>query len=81
MSLHRNICLRCVQEWASTGYAYGPLQFDIEDILVPMGLQLNIPLQHVRSQFREGDVVRTQRIARVLIPVERAIGGMKNSVM
>ena len=55
--------------------------FDIEDILVPMGLRLNIPLQRVRRQFREGDVVRTQRIARVFIHVERANGGMKNSVM
>ena len=55
--------------------------FDIEDLLVPMGLRLKIPPQRVRRQFREGDVVRTQRIARVLIHVERAIGGMKNSVM
>ena len=55
--------------------------FDTENILVPMGLRLNIPPQRVRSQFREGDVVRTPRIARVLIHVERAIGGMKNSVM
>ena len=55
--------------------------FDIQDILVPIGLRLIIPSQRMRSQFREGDVVRTQRIARVLIHVERAIGGMKNSVM
>ena len=55
--------------------------FNIENILVPMGLRLNIPPQRVSSQFREGDVVRTQRVARVLIHVERAIGGMKNSLM
>ena len=55
--------------------------FDIEDILVPMCLRLNIPPQRVSSQFREGDVVRTQRIARVLIHVKHAIGGMNNLVM
>ena len=55
--------------------------FDIDDIHVPMGLQLDIPPQRVRSQFREGDVVQPQHIARVLIHLERAIGGMKNSVM
>ena len=55
--------------------------FNIKDILVPMGLRLNILPQRVRSQFREGDVVLTHCIVRVLIHVERAIGGIKNSVM
>ena len=55
--------------------------FDMEDILVPMGLRLNIPPQRVMSQFRGGDVAQTQRIAQVLIHVEHANGGMKNSVM
>ena len=55
--------------------------FDIEDILVPMGLRLNIPPQRVDGQFREGDVVRIKGIARVLIYVEREIAGMKNSVI
>ena len=50
------------------------------DILVHMGLRLNIHPKRVRSQFHQGDV-RTQRIARVLIHIERTIGGMKNSVM
>ena len=27
MSPHRNIWLRCVREWASTGCAYGPLHY------------------------------------------------------
>ena len=46
-----------------------------------MGLRLNIPPQRVDGQFREGDVVRTKGIARVLIYVEREIDGMKNSVI
>ena len=55
--------------------------FNIEGILVPMGLRLDIPSQRVRSQFREGDIAQPQRSAQVLIHVERAIVGMKNSVM
>ena len=78
MQRHLLDMLSCLQPRSSVT---ADKDFDIEDILVPMGLQLNIPPQRVRSQFREGDAVRTQRIARVLIHVERAIGGMKNSVM
>ena len=78
MQRHLHDMLSCLRPRSSVT---ADKDFNIKDILVPMGLRLNILPQRVRSQFREGDVVLTHCIVRVLIDVERAIGGIKNSVM
>ncbi len=53
--------------------------FDVEDILLPFGAELNIPLfLRGREQLDEQDVVETRRIASLRIHVERAIERIKN---
>ena len=51
--------------------------FDIEDLLVPYGLRLNVPPKKHGAQFADEDVLRTQHIARLRIHVERAICRVK----
>ncbi|MGR3913214.1 MAG: transposase [Gammaproteobacteria bacterium] len=52
--------------------------FDIEDLLAPLGIKLNVPARKPGLQLTEAGVLRTQRIARVRIHVERAINRAKN---
>ncbi len=53
--------------------------FDVEDILLPLGVELNMPpFLHGRDQLDEQDVVETRRIASLRIHVERAIERIKN---
>ena len=52
--------------------------FDIEDLLVPFGIRLNVPPKKRGDQLPDEDVLRTQHIARVRIHVERAICRVKN---
>ena len=54
--------------------------FDIQDLLAKYGILLNIPAFRSSStaQLKEADVVATEKIARVHIHVERAIGQVKN---
>ena len=52
--------------------------FEIQDLLVPYGLLLNIPpFKGSSSHLSAADVVKTQKIARTRIHVERAIGQVK----
>ena len=52
--------------------------FDIQDLLVRRTLLLNIPpLKGSDVHLKEDDVVGTQKIARLRIHVERAIGQVK----
>ena len=52
--------------------------FEIQDLLVPHGLILNIPpFKGSASHLSQPDVVKTQKIARIRIHVERAIGQVK----
>ena len=49
--------------------------FDIQDILAPLGVMLNIPLfMDQRPQLSPREVTETCHIAEVQIHVERAIG-------
>ena len=52
--------------------------FDIQDLLAPLGVRLNI-FHHLKSgsQFSSDDVLRTKKIAKLRIYVERAIGSIK----
>lgn len=51
--------------------------FDIQDLLAPLGVKLNIPpFLNSGTQFTSGDVLRTKK-ARLRIHVERAIGRIK----
>ena len=53
--------------------------FDVEDVLQPLGVQLNIPpFMRGRDQLDEKDMVETRRIASLRIHVERAIERIKN---
>ena len=54
--------------------------FDIQDLLAKYGVLLNIPpfRESSSSHLPQKDVVQTQKIARVRIHVERAIGQVKN---
>ncbi len=53
--------------------------FNVEDILLPLGVELNMPLFLCgRDQLDEQDVVETRRIASLRIHVERAIERIKN---
>ena len=52
--------------------------FDVEDLLAPLGIKLNVPARKSGLQLTEAGVLRTQRIARVRIHVERAINRAKN---
>jgi len=48
--------------------------FDIQDLLVPLGVRLNIPpFLSSDTQFSCEDVVKTKKIAKLRIHVERAI--------
>lgn len=47
--------------------------FDVEDLLAPAGIRVNIPPMKGKEQLSDADVIRTQRIARVRVHVERAI--------
>ena len=51
--------------------------FEIQDLLVPSGTLLNIPPFKGQKSLAEADVLKTQKIARVRIHVERAIGQVK----
>ncbi|XP_065901415.1 uncharacterized protein [Dysidea avara] len=52
--------------------------FDIQDLLAPLGVKLNIPpFLSSNSQFSSEDVMRTRKIAKLRIHVERAIGRIK----
>ena len=52
--------------------------FQIDDLLVPPGVRLNIlPFLNERQQMLPGDVWSTKSIAAVRIHVERAIGRLK----
>ena len=51
--------------------------FDVEDLLAPLGVKLNTPPLKGKQQLSDADVLRTQRIARVRIHVERAIARIK----
>ena len=53
--------------------------FDIQDMLAPYGVLLNIPpfRQSASSHLPQEDVIATQKIARVRIHVERAIAQVK----
>ena len=53
--------------------------FTIRDILMERKVDLNIPpFLNGRAHFTAGEEIRTRRIARVRIHVERAIGRLKN---
>ena len=53
--------------------------FDIQDLLAPLGVTLNIPsFMDNRSQMSAADVIKTRRIAEARIHVERGIGRIKN---
>ena len=51
--------------------------FDVEDLLAPTGLRVNIPPLKGAQRLRGTDVLRTQHITRVRIHVERAIARVK----
>ena len=52
--------------------------FDIQDLLAPLGVKLNIPpFLNSGTQFSRDNVLRTKKIARLRIHVERAIGRIK----
>ena len=52
--------------------------FDIQDLLAPLGVRLNIPpFLSSNSQFSCEDVLKTKKIAKLRIHVERAIGRIK----
>ena len=51
---------------------------DIQDLLAPLGMKLNIPpFLSSNSQFSSEDVMCTKKIAKLRIHVERAIGRIK----
>ena len=53
--------------------------FDIQDILAPLGVKLNIPpFLSSGKQMSSVDVVNTRKIARLRVHVGRAIGRVKN---
>lgn len=53
--------------------------FDIQELLDPLGVKLNIPpFLEKRDQMSADDVIRTQEIASERIHVERAINKIKN---
>ena len=52
--------------------------FDIEDLIAPLGITLNVPARKAGPQLTAPGVLRTQRIARVRIHVERVINRAKN---
>ena len=53
--------------------------FDLEDVLTPKGITINIPpfLGNNRQQLSRTEVEQTRRIAGLRIHVERAIGRIK----
>ena len=52
--------------------------FDIQDLLAPIGVKLNIPpFLSSNSQFSSEEVMHTKKIAKLRIHVERAIGRIK----
>lgn len=51
--------------------------FEIQDLLVPSGTLLNIPPFKGPKSLAAADVLKTQKIARLRIHVERAIGQVK----
>lgn len=72
----RKITERC-------GILYMPFQagdkrFDIQDLLDPIGVKLNVhPFLHMQDQKPANDVLQTQQIAAERIQVERAINKIK----
>ena len=53
--------------------------FQIQDLLAPLGVQLNIPpFLAGNTQMSESDVVLTKKVAHLRIHVERAIGRVKD---
>ena len=53
--------------------------FDIQDLLDPISVKLNMPpFLHMQDQMPAQDVLETQQIAAERIHVERAINKMKN---
>ena len=53
--------------------------FDIQDLLDPLGVHLNIPpFLHLQGQMSAADVLKTQSIAAERIHVERLINKVKN---
>ena len=54
-------------------------RFDIQDLLDPIGVKLNIPpFLHMQYQMPANDVLQTQQIVAERIHVERAINEIKN---
>ena len=52
--------------------------FDIQDLLAPLGVKLNIPqFLSSNSQFSSEDIMHTKKIAKLRIHVERAIERIK----
>ena len=52
--------------------------FDVQDLLAPLGVKLNIPpFLSSSTQFSCEDVMRTKKIAKLRIHVERTIGRIK----
>jgi len=49
--------------------------FDIKDLLAPLGVRLNIPT--LKTQFLCENVMKTKKIAKLRIHVERAIRRFK----
>jgi len=52
--------------------------FQIQDLLAPLGVRLNVPpFLSGSSQMPESDVIQTRKIAHLRVHVERAIGRVK----
>ena len=51
--------------------------FDIQDLLAKYELMLNIPPFKGKNHLEKEDVIKTQKIARVRIHIERVIGQVK----
>ncbi|XP_068680082.1 uncharacterized protein [Montipora foliosa] len=67
------------KDWAKGDVLMADRGFEIQDDLAPLGVKLNIPpFLKGKGQFQEDELVKTQRIAKFRIHVERAIERIKN---
>ncbi|XP_074632658.1 uncharacterized protein LOC141891544 [Acropora palmata] len=67
------------KDWAKGDVLIADRGFEIQDDLAPLGVKLNIPpLLKGKGQFQEDELVKTRRIAKFRIHVERAIERIKN---